>query len=83
MSAIAVVAETARVADENTLPGSSSVSPETLQRHIDACGPAVSNKSWAFLKRLFLSDSLKTDIVSSTDKTSRKAADSALHSLIN
>lgn len=82
LSAIAVVAETARIADENCQLGGFFVTSETLQRHVDACGTAVSNKHWAFLKRLFLSDSLKTEIVSSSEVTGRRGSDT-IHPLLH
>ncbi|XP_026294080.1 protein PAT1 homolog 1 isoform X1 [Frankliniella occidentalis] len=82
LSAIAVVAETARLSDESSSQ-SFSLSSETLQRHIDACGSALTNKYGAFLKRLFLSDSLKTESVTATDKSNRRSGDSTLHTIIN
>ncbi|KAK3928483.1 Protein PAT1-like protein 1 [Frankliniella fusca] len=82
LSAIAVVAETARLSDENASQ-SSSLSAETLQRHLDACGSAITNKFGAFLKRLFLSDSIKTENVNATDKSTRRSGDSTLQTIIN
>lgn len=81
VSSVAVVAETARVADDNSVQRASLIPPEILQRHIDACDAAVANKYGAFLKRLFLSDTLKTDTVKAPEKTTRRANDSTVHSL--
>lgn len=81
LSALAGVAETARITEDNSIRRSLPVTPETLQRHLDACGSAITNSRGAFLKRLFLSDSLKTE-ANVSDKTKR-AADSSLPSLIN
>lgn len=83
LSAVAVVAETARIGEDTPVRYAQPLSSETLQRHLDVCGSAISNKYGAFLKRLFLSDSLKTESVNAPDKTNRRASDSALHALIN
>lgn len=81
LSAVAVVAETARIGDDSSVRLALPLSSETLQRHLDVCGSAITNKFGAFLKRLFLSDSLKTETVNLPDKTSRRASDSALPAL--
>ncbi|XP_034247797.1 protein PAT1 homolog 1-like isoform X2 [Thrips palmi] len=83
ISSVAVVAETARVADDNSAQRASPIAPETLQRHIDACDVAVASKYGAFLKRLFLSDTLKTDTVKAPEKTIRRANDSTIPSILN
>ena len=82
LSAVASVAETARIGDDSSVRHALSLSSETLQRHLDVCGSAITNKFGAFLKRLFLSDSLKTESVNSSDKTSSRAPDSMLQTLI-
>lgn len=80
ISSVAVVAETARLSDESSALRASFIAPDTLQRHIDVCDAAVANKYGAFLKRLFLSDTLKTDTVKAQEKTVRRANDSTIHS---